>query len=318
MRAILGFSVLGLVACSGEETGGGAGDDDAPGENSLEECTDGVDNGDDGIQSYVDCRDADCRPFARDCAPGIWDDTEAPSDMSCLGTPDPFEKGVGMATVTFGALDYEDDIAIDAAHTLDLYFNNDCGVGDPDLTVSVGAGEQVSGQVDVPSHDYICVLFHAIEGQYRQTVEYDSLTPVDDLDLPVGELDGAMEAITVKESTYAVIPATLGISIESGKGIIAGGFDDCSENPVANVVVSVDSDDPNIAIRYFVEEFPNREPVTTTEDGLWGVMNVPPGEVTVTLEGRLEDDGDLVLLGERVVRVQADTINIADIGVLRK
>jgi hypothetical protein len=317
MRATHGIWLLCLAACSGDDTGGGGGggSETQPPEDTLAECTDGVDNADDGIQSYVDCRDADCRPFARDCAPPIWDDTEAPSEMDCLGEPDDFTPGEGMVNVTFGALDYEDDIPIDLPHTLDVYFNNDCGVGDPDLTVDVGAGEQVSAQVAVPNHRYICVLFHAIEGQFRQTVEYDKLTPEDD---PGSELDGAMDAITVKESTYAVIPATLGISIESGKGIIAGGFDDCEGNPVANVVVSVDSDDPNIAIRYFVDEFPNREPVTTTEDGLWGIINVPPGEVTVTLEGRLEEGGDLEVLGERVVSVQADTINIADIGVLRK
>ncbi len=284
-------------------------------EDTLEECTDGVDNGDDGIQSYVDCRDADCRPFARDCAPVIWDDTEAPSEMGCLGKPDPSGPGVGMVNVTFGAVDYEGDIPIDAAYTLDVYFNNECGVGDPDATVSVGPGERISAPVAVPNHRHICVLFHAIEGQFRQTVEHDKRTPEDD---PESDLDGAMEAITVKESTYLVIPATLGISIEAGKGIVMGGFDDCAENPLANVVASVDSDDPNIAIRYFVDEFPNREPVTTTEDGLWGILNVPPGEVTVQLEGRLEDGSDLVLLGQRLVRVQQDTINFANIGVLRK
>jgi hypothetical protein len=40
--------------------------------------------------------------------------------------------------------------------------------------------------------------------------------------------------------------------------------------------------------------------------------------VTVSLEGRLEEGGDVVLLGRRDVEVLADTINIADIGVLRQ
>lgn len=299
-----------LAGCSGEGSGDGGGDDTGgPEEDTLEECTDGVDNGDDDVQAYVDCRDQDCRPFARDCAPPVTDDTGAPSNFDCLGQPDDFVPGEGTVQATLGAIDYEGDDPVRLAYDLEVWFNNQCGVGDSDLSVSIAEDAVVSSPQALPNHQYICVLFHAIEGEFRQTIQYDLLTPDTD--------GGNVEVATVKESTYAVIPAVVGAPIEVGKGIIAGGFDDCDGVPVAGVVASVEPSDSSIAIRYFVDEFPNREPVTTTEDGLWGIINVPPGNVTVRLEGRL-GTGDLVLLGEREVGVLADTINIADIGVLRQ
>jgi hypothetical protein len=133
------------------------------------------------------------------------------------------------------------------------------------------------------------------------------------------------EYISVSNDTYNVIPAILGISVDPNKSIIAGTAFDCTRSPdtlsdidagkVQNVEVVVRNIDGSIPegvkVRYFVENFPDRDQQHTSFDGLWTAVNVPPGDIRVEMWGLI--DGTPKLLGAAQLRSEASSINIANV-----
>ena len=133
------------------------------------------------------------------------------------------------------------------------------------------------------------------------------------------------EFTTVSTDTYLLIPTLLGISPDPAKSIIAGTAFDCTRDPstlssddagkVKNIqVVLRDSngDIPDgVFIRYYFEEFPDREGIATSEDGLWTAIDVPVGDYTVEMWGLVS--GERKLLGTTSIRSVADSINIANL-----
>ena len=74
---------------------------------------------------------------------------------------------------------------------------------------------------------------------------------------------------------------------EPGKGIAAGRVRDCNGDNVANGEVTVGTIDwdtgaiveaEGYSTRYFFDESPNLNEHEISEDGLFGALNVPPGE----------------------------------------
>ncbi len=126
---------------------------------------------------------------------------------------------------------------------------------------------------------------------------------------------------SVSSDTYAVIPALLGISVDPGAGIVAGTAFDCGgeadENKIEGAQVIVRDANGNYPedqeIRYFVNDFPNRDQPYTSADGLWLAVNVPPGRVTVELWAVTESGGEPQIVGETVLDIFEDSINISNI-----
>jgi hypothetical protein len=73
---------------------------------------------------------------------------------------------------------------------------------------------------------------------------------------------------------------------------------------------------PDAQVRYFVQEFPAREPNVTTEDGLYVAINIEPGDHELVISGRQESGGAIEELGRREIQVVADSINIVDLTPL--
>lgn len=133
------------------------------------------------------------------------------------------------------------------------------------------------------------------------------------------ELDAGLNSVS--SDTYAVIPALLGISVDPGAGIVAGTAFDCGgendENKIEGAQVIVKDANGNYPedqeIRYFVNDFPNRDQPYTSADGLWLAVNVPPGRVTVELWAITESGGEPQIVGETELDIFEDSINISNI-----
>ena len=127
--------------------------------------------------------------------------------------------------------------------------------------------------------------------------------------------DHGADFYSVSTTTYNIIPSLLGVTPEPGKGIAAGTAYDCNADPVEFVqVITKDSNGDIVEgqiVKYFREEFPNRDQYWTSDDGLWVIVNIPPGTVTVEMYG-LNSAGEHDLLGTTVLEVVPDSINIAN------
>lgn len=138
-----------------------------------------------------------------------------------------------------------------------------------------------------------------------------------------GTFDAEFDSVSI--DTYRLIPTIVGISIDPTKGVIAGTMYDCSRDPdtqpsvdagkvegVRIRVKDLQGNEPTgIDIKYFVENFPDRDQPWTSEDGLWGAFNVEPGVWRVEAYAKI--DGEEVVLGGTQLTTYADSINIANI-----
>jgi len=146
---------------------------------------------------------------------------------------------------------------------------------------------------------------------------------------------------SVSYATYNLLPLTVGVEPEPGKGIAAGRMTDCLDEPIANAEASVGvvdwatgeitPPDGDYAMRYFVDEDPNGSQNHISDDGLFGAMNVSPGQslslltwgipqseshCETTTGGELiwnTDNSALCLLAYSTINVQPDSVNIANV-----
>lgn len=130
-----------------------------------------------------------------------------------------------------------------------------------------------------------------------------------------GELKVTDELNSVSVTTYRLIPSLLGVTVDDDKGIIAGTAYDINETPVEGAQVVVRDSAGNIpadlVVKYFVDDFPNRNQPYSSEDGLWVAMNIPEG--TWNVEMYISDGaGGHYLMGNTVVEVFAGSINISN------
>jgi hypothetical protein len=133
--------------------------------------------------------------------------------------------------------------------------------------------------------------------------------------------DGTGSVVTqfnsVSATTYDVVAAVLGVSIDADRSIIAGTVYGCDEEPIEAAQVIVVDDAGNrpdgLVIHYMVDEFPDRDQPWTSEDGLWVALDVPAGDWTIEAWGVV--GGTLQQIGATKLRAEADSINISNIYV---
>ena len=136
-----------------------------------------------------------------------------------------------------------------------------------------------------------------------------------------GHVDGTGSVVTqfnsVSATTYDVVAAVLGVSIDADRSIIAGTVYGCDEEPIEAAQVIVVDDAGNrpdgLVIHYMVDEFPDRDQPWTSEDGLWVALDVPAGDWTIEAWGVV--GGTLQQIGATKLRAEADSINISNIYV---
>ncbi|MCA9711534.1 MAG: hypothetical protein KDK70_37190 [Myxococcales bacterium] len=236
---------------------------------------------------------------------------------------------VTSATVTLDGTiqDFEEEEPV-SSRTVQLWFS-DVAQGPSDTTGNGDANGKITID-DVPACAPLSWLAKEIAGleEAKDTYKAHQVFGTG----TAGTLKA--EFNSVSNNTYRLIPTIVGISIDDTKSVIAGTVYGCGREADALPsdetgrvegarvrVFSCPSADPapedcttpvtNVEIKYFIENFPDRNQPYTSDDGLFGVFNVPPGTFRVEAYDSL--DGTERILGGTIVTSYADSINIANI-----
>jgi hypothetical protein len=239
--------------------------------------------------------------------------TEGVGDFTCYTTGDPWiEQNVDPAKQVTSAgniriVDFQEDDPVPEA-SVSFWFGDDVSAT-PDATGISDADGVVS--VDVPACTPLSYLTYTnpdLEAT-RDTFEAHQVFEPPAVDTIEADIN------SVSRTTYQLIPSILGVSPATDKGVIAGTAYDCAGAPVKNAQIVVRDAEGNIPqsliVKYFVDDFPNRDQPTTSADGLWVAINVPEGTWYVDMYA--VRDGAVSLLGTTVVQSFAQSINISNV-----
>tara|TARA_B100000925_G_scaffold286297_1_gene263794 strand:+ start:533 stop:1609 length:1077 start_codon:yes stop_codon:yes gene_type:complete len=204
-------------------------------------------------------------------------------------------------------IDFETDDPVEEAF-VEIWFD---GVidGAPDSTAQSDGGGALSGDL------VTCT-------PYGYRVSTDAALDETKVTMEVPQIDKFGDSIdtefnSVSSATYAVIPSLLGVSPDPEMGIVAGTASDCNGDAFEGAQVVVRGADGSIpeseVVRYFVENFPNRQQMWTSEDGLWVAINIPVGDWIIEMWVYDEASSGHLLQGTTPVKVFANSINIANV-----
>jgi len=300
MVAVLAGSVA--IACSGGDKGGGSEDSGGAGEGGGGSGGDGGGGGgsfEDFINTSVS-PEGDFTGFETGHeGAGGWLDPGTPDSSCVVERPvqtkvEDFENGHGVAEATV-EIWYADAVS-----------------GAPDVTMTSDSSGNVSGDSSL-----VC---QPLTYKVATDPALDDTKPTFEAHVVYTYTSGEIDEYfnSVAKSTYQLIPSLLGVSVDPAKGTAAGTVYDINGDPVKGAQVVVTSTGGDIAgdtvVKYFVEEFPNREQPETSEDGLWVAVNIPPGDWTI--DAYVSDGaGGHMLMGRTTVTIFADSINIGNIHV---
>ena len=345
--AALGSALFLGMACPGDgdadgdgfsEADGDCGPDDPTVYPGAPELEDGKDNDCNGATDDIGGDDDDATGDDDDATqggdPGDLDTTQAVTgDWSCKGelvTPTPGAVG----DFTGNVLDFEDDVPVDGADVRIWVGNNpESGAAQSQAFTS-----DANGQVEINGVIQACSPFAVyVFKEWDPPITYPTYQKnfVTDASPPWTD-----DFNSVAFSTYNLLPLTVGVEAEPGKGIAAGRVQDCNGDDVANGEITVGSIDwdagttveaEGYSTRYFIDESPNLDADEISPDGLFGALNVPPGaEWNVLLWGIPQDEAHcetktdgtifwndensaLCLLGTTSVFVIENSVNVSNI-----
>lgn len=212
------------------------------------------------------------------------------------------------ATITEIVEDFEFDVAINDA-TVDVWVD-DLVDGAPDHTQAANESGQVT--FDLPVCTPIAYRATVPPGLDTHKATYEShqiFEPADSSPAP-------SPYNIVAKSTYGVILNLLGVTPDPAYGVVAGTLYDCDKNPIEGAQIVVVDDEGNIPpeslTKYFIDDFPARDQLYTSADGLWTAINLPPGDWTVQAWVWDGADGH-VQVGSTRLQIFPDSINISNI-----
>jgi len=222
-------------------------------------------------------------------------DSSCASEHGFSGTVEDFETGDGVADAE-----------------LELYYGDRFVDGGEDYATTSDPNGDVSGTLMSCTPTTYRVYTDPALDETKITIQSHEVYDWSE----TGELSADFNSVS--STTYNIIPGLLGITVQPGQGIIAGTALGCGGDgdPIMGAQVIVRDADSgeyltDYTVKYFVEEFPNRDQTETSEDGLWVAVNVPPGRVTI--EMWTYDGSTHVLQGETSMDIIPDSINIANI-----
>jgi hypothetical protein len=125
---------------------------------------------------------------------------------------------------------------------------------------------------------------------------------------------------SVRESTVGLIGFALGQELTAGTGIVFGkatGCDgDAAVDRVQVIVRDADCQVPEgFAAGYTTNRVPDAFLASTSEEGFFFAMNIPPGDWT--LEGYVPDGDSFRLIAAAPIAIAADEITLADLALGR-
>ena len=127
------------------------------------------------------------------------------------------------------------------------------------------------------------------------------------------------EVGSVAMTTYLIIPSLLGISPDPADGLVIGTALDCDGERLEGAqVVMRDASTGALAeghiVKYFVQDFPNRDQEETSADGLWIAIDVPPGDWVAELYTS-DGAGGHDLMASTPVQVRAESLHMIETQV---
>lgn len=178
------------------------------------------------------------------------------------------ERTGGVATV-------EEFASGDAtANATVSFFHADTVAGSADATATTDENGQFEPTVPLCQ----ALTYQVSDGftEYHDTYEYHVFWDAGDEELSL---------ISVSNDTWLTLPSVFGVVIDETLGVLAGTVRDCNGDIVENAQVllrDADGDIPSeMSIGYTFNGIPSRSAISTTADGVWIAMNVPPGDYTV-------------------------------------
>jgi len=220
-------------------------------------------------------------------------------------TPD--ASCVKDAPVTGKVVDFESDDPVSEA-TVELFLEDQIKETPDDVTISDGSGNLTFDSAPTCTPISYRVSTDPALEETKVTIEAHEVYAFGDTI--------TAEFNSVSYATFNIIPSLLGVSVEPGKGIVAGGAYDCNGDPIEGVqAIARSIDDPNSyfedqVVKYFVNDFPNRNQLYTSADGLWVIVNVPPSDAIVELWVS-DGAGGHAMIGSTKLLVESDSINIS-------
>jgi hypothetical protein len=233
-------------------------------------------------------------------------------DLSCfsgvLGIESPAAGCVAQRQMNGLVSDFQLGDPVDDA-TVE-FFHRDVIDGPPDAIMESDPNGVFIAEIDTCKPFTYRVFTDPLLDLTKVTIESHDVMP------NLGPISPTHEINSVSSVTYALIPGLLGLNPDLDKGIVAGRAYGCDGESLEGLQVVVRDSSGVVpegtVVKYFVDDFPKREQMHTSEDGLWIVMDVPPG--TWTVEGYVADGvGGWSLVAKTELNVVADSINISSI-----
>jgi len=251
--------------------------------------------------------------------------TEDPGgDLSCYTgtTPASDVAGAGCVgntrTMSAEVMDFQTDNPVDEASV--EIFLGDGIFGVPDHSLASDLNGMISAAMPTCEAFTYRVSTDPSLDQTKVTIESHDVLPFSNVEVVTHEMN------SVSSATYALIPALIGLSPDVEKGIVAGVVYDCGETAMSGAQVLVKDSSGNIIeggiigngvvggakAGYFVDDYPSREQLHTSADGIFVLVDVPVGVVTV--EAYIADGaGGHRHLASTTLEVLADSINISSL-----
>ena len=227
---------------------------------------------------------------------------------SALGTETAIPSCVGRA-VTMSALvsDFQTSNPVDEARV--EIFQNDAIVSAPDHDTETDFNGIMSAEMETCAPFTYRASTDPAVGLTKTTIQAHNVLPYVTTSTVMHDMN------SVSYLTYSLISTLFGINPSPSNGVVFGRFLDCAGDNVmgAQVVVkNADDEIPSgVTPGYFIDDFPSKDQLQTSDDGLWMLIDVPPGQVTV--EGYVYDGADYILMGSATLEVLADSVHIASI-----
>jgi len=296
------LALFAFAACDGDDNGpGDVSTDDAAPDTPADDGGSAPDGYPAGMETLA-CSGADCQ----------W-----------TGCPDLPPVGDNV-TVRLVCEDFEQGFSVENAY-IDVFLGNSV-TDTPDFELGPTDSEGRTDELQAPANSLFTYRVNASTeivfppGEIKTSIEYGQAVPSE---------GGDIDVLAVSRHTYQLISTVLGIPPSPGLGILAGALEDCGgaevEGAVARLYAGASSEpckdeDENVCLdRYFVDETPARDQKWSSEDGLYGILEIPPGDnYTLELHGKMAGSscpGQMEIVGELAgIRILPDAISIVDVS----
>lgn len=249
---------------------------------------------------------------------GVWTEI-GDADWSCLNTPSPDQPSTQAITLTGKIADFQTDAGVGAASIAAF----------PGITFATNSGMATSDNAAATKGNYSITLAQLPSGQTRYGFKIEAQGYVRTYLLNQyfnpASATATRDISAVSESTASALPAFIGVTRDTSKGVLAGAFRDCAGHEVSNAVATVSSTSGTASHLDGAETFyfsagstslPVRHNVSPTmnKDGLFVVLNLPPQTAPAFVQvwgfrnaAELQS-GTLTLLSELQSPVEANAV----------